>query len=121
MMFYVSFPLFVRWAVGAHSSQRRLGVLGLAVFAVQLGLVSAAIPLGHRGPLVPGMTFSSFDEFVYKSPLFRVWEFFLGVTLGAALVGTLRSDTGPLASLKRSETARNVLLVFCLGGLIGIA
>jgi peptidoglycan/LPS O-acetylase OafA/YrhL len=120
MAFYCALPAFLWGVVRPCAQRRRLGLLALGLVAAQLGLLTLAAPLGRDGPLLPGLTFDQFDEFIYKSPVFRVWEFLLGATLGAAVLEARRGARGPLAGLVAAGRARHALLAAAALGLLAV-
>lgn len=112
MAFYATFPLFALFVLWPCIRARRLGWLFLALFVAQLGLLAAAEPLGRGRALVPGLDFRGFDEFAYISPIFRVWEFFLGATLGGALLYARQGGGAALLGrLRSSRAARDAALI----------
>jgi peptidoglycan/LPS O-acetylase OafA/YrhL len=120
MTFYVIFPIFV-WRVLRPCSDRGwLAPLAMAIYLSELTLLALDVPLGHSEPTALAVRLAPFDEFLYKSPIFRVWEFLLGGVLGALLLSSRSGAADRWTALLQTARGRNVALGGALLALVAL-
>jgi peptidoglycan/LPS O-acetylase OafA/YrhL len=107
--FYLVFPLLLFWLVPEHRSLKGLISTGLLIWLAQIVVFVTGYQALYGS--------KSGEFFLYRSPIFRVWEFALGVVLGAFVVrhlfGGEKSRAGAMLTLSR--TSRNKIAVFAIG------
>lgn len=86
MVFYLLLPFFLRNVVQPIGARGWLAPFGILLWFAQAGLLALVAPLGRSEPTALFQLLAPFDEFAYKSPVFRLWEFLLGSLLGAGLL-----------------------------------
>ena len=115
LCFYCVFPFFI-WRVLARVQRRHLPSLGLIVFAIECALFAAVAVVLERALMNRGKSPADVRAVLERVKFFpglRIWEFFLGCTIGAALVYWQR-DGGTGGGLGRRRN-RNALLL-CVAG-----
>jgi peptidoglycan/LPS O-acetylase OafA/YrhL len=112
--FYLIFPFFVAGVVSRFRSIRSSVIGAVVAWAVGLSLFVAAALMLSDDPRV--------YYWAYHWPIFRVWEFLIGVFLGAAVVRMADQGRQLFGASRRDRFIQNGLLVIalCCIGLIPV-
>ena len=115
-VFYIAFPFFIAYVLSRFKTSRSLLIFAIRLFAIEtvaLLAVVLVIFLWHSKNL------DLVDFIPYRMPFFRIWEFFIGCTLGAVFVRDRQQvESHPLVRQLRNETCRNIVLALTLIGIL---
>ena len=118
-VFYLTFPFFIAYVLSRFKNTRSLLILALRLFAIETVAFLAIVLVIF---LWKSRTFHFVDLIPYALPFFRIWEFFIGCTLGAVFVrDRQQAESHPLVRQLRNTTCRNLVLALILIGILMLA
>lgn len=104
--FYLVFPLFAAHVLGRIRRNRSLLTLALGLYVVEVALVGTMAALSTLVFENPTTAWAV----MFFSPVFRVWEFFLGCVLGLFFLRNFREPSTKLGALWHRGDVRNAAL-----------
>jgi len=119
LAFYISFPFFIAYVISRFKNTSSLLIFALKLFAIETVTFVAVISVIF---LCKSRAFYFVDLIPYHMPFFRIWEFFIGCTLGAVFLRDhQKAESHPLVSKLRNKKFRNLVLAFTLSGIFVLA
>lgn len=119
LVFYIAFPFFIAYVLSRFKTTSSLLILAIRLFAIETAVFLAVVSVIL---LWQSKNLDFVDLIPYRMPFFRIWEFFIGCTIGAVVVRDRQQvESHPLVRQLRNKTCRNIVLALTLIGILALA